>query len=79
MSRLQRAAYWCAPALLCLLVHCRSFAAWFQADDFAWLGVGLHRHGLHDYLRALFAPMAQGTIRPLSERLFFMEIGRAHV
>ena len=72
MSRLQRAAWWGGPSLICLLVHCRSFAAWFQSDDFAWLGVGLGRHGLHDYLLALFAPMAQGTIRPWSERLFFM-------
>jgi hypothetical protein len=72
MSRLQRAAYWVGPALICLLIHWRGFASWFRADDFAWLGVGLHAHGLHEYLLALFAPMAQGTIRPLSDRLFFM-------
>ena len=72
MSRAQRAAYWGGPSAICLLVNWRSFLAWFRADDFAWLGVGLNRHGLHDYLMALFAPMAQGTIRPWSDRLFFM-------
>jgi hypothetical protein len=72
MKRLQRAAWWGGPPLICLLVNWRSFAAWFRADDFAWLGVGLNRHGLHEILMALFAPMAQGTIRPWSDRLFFM-------
>ena len=72
MRRLQRAAYWGGPSAICLLVNWRSFLAWFRADDFAWLGVGLNRHGLDDYLMALFAPMAQGTIRPWSDRLFFM-------
>jgi hypothetical protein len=72
MTRGQRAAYWTVPALVCLLVHWRGFTSWFQADDFVWLGVGLNRHGLHDYLQAIFAPMAQGTIRPWSDRLFFM-------
>lgn len=72
MSRWQRALYWAVPPLLCLLVHWHGFESWFRADDFAWLGLGLHRHGLHEYLVALFAPMAQGTIRPLGDRLFFM-------
>lgn len=46
--------------------------AWFQEDDFAWLGLRLQVHGWQDFLHAMFAPMAQGTIRPLSERAFFM-------
>ena len=72
MTRLQRAAWWTAPSLICLLVHWHGFLSWFRADDFAWLGVGLHRQGWHESLLALFAPMAQGTIRPWSDRLFFM-------
>ncbi|MBZ5724286.1 MAG: hypothetical protein LAP87_04755 [Acidobacteriia bacterium] len=56
------------PLLLCLLVHWASLSAWFRADDFAWLAVGVGR----DVVHALFAPFAQGTIRPLSERAFFM-------
>ena len=68
----RRAAYWCAAPLVCLLVYWRSFQAWFRGDDFAWLGVGQNVHSFHDLLLALFTPFAQGTIRPLSERLFFM-------
>ena len=72
MSRLARAAWWCGPALICLAIHWRGLASWFRADDFAWLGLSVQAHGLHDYLRVLFAPMAQGTIRPWSDRLFFL-------
>jgi hypothetical protein len=72
MTRGQRAAWWAAPALVCLLVHWRGFTSWFESDDFVWLSLGLGGHGLHDYWLALFAPMAQGTIRPWSDRLFFM-------
>ncbi|MBK7927015.1 MAG: hypothetical protein IPJ98_05790 [Bryobacterales bacterium] len=46
--------------------------AWFQQDDFAWLGLGMHVQSGGDLLDALFAPKAQGTIRPWSERAFFM-------
>ena len=60
------------PCVLCLLLYWRGFTAWFRADDFAWLGTGLYVHNFHDLLTALFAPQAQGTIRPLSERAFFM-------
>jgi hypothetical protein len=72
MSRLRRAAYWCVPALICLLVHWRGMASWFQSDDFVWLGVGMNRHGLHEYLLALFAPGSAAHLRPWSERLIFM-------
>ncbi len=47
-----------------------------MADDFAWLSL-LHRVELrHDLLNELFTPMAQGTIRPWSERGFFMVLQR---
>lgn len=59
-------------ALFCAALHWRAFLSWFRADDFAWLGLGLGVHNLPDLLRALFAPLAQGTVRPLSERAFFM-------
>jgi hypothetical protein len=68
---LARAAYWCTPALICLLVHWRGFTAWFQSDDFVWLGI-LHGHGFHDFLNALFVPGSAGHLRPWSERLIFM-------
>ena len=62
----------CWPSLLCLALYWRGFTAWFRADDFAWLGTGIYIQNFHDLLIALFAPQAQGTIRPLSERAFFM-------
>ena len=69
---LARAAFWLLPSLLCLALYWRGFTAWFRADDFAWLGTGLYIQNFHDFLLAIFAPQAQGTIRPLSERAFFM-------
>src|SRR5438270_14095616 len=67
-----RRALYLLPCLLCLALHWQGFTAWFRADDFAWLGSGLYIQNFHDLLVALFAPQAQGTIRPLSERAFFM-------
>jgi hypothetical protein len=60
------------PPLLCLLIYKRGLTAWFQADDFAWLDLRLQVHDARSLLHALFAPMAQGTIRPWSERGFFL-------
>ncbi|MEZ5354378.1 MAG: hypothetical protein R2762_17215 [Bryobacteraceae bacterium] len=61
-----------AAPLLCLLLYGRCLGAWFQLDDFAWLGlrdlIGVNQ----TWTTALFAPMAQGTVRPISERLFFI-------
>src|SRR5262245_47222223 len=72
MTRARSAAYWIAPSLLCLILYWPSLTAWFRADDFAWLGAGLYDRNSHDLLVSLFGPKAQGTIRPLSERAFFM-------
>ncbi len=66
------AAYWLAPPLLCLAIYGRGLFAWFQADDFAWLALRLQVHDWRTLAHALFAPMAQGSIRPLSERGFFL-------
>jgi hypothetical protein len=60
----KRVAWWCGPASICLLIHWRALVSWFRADDFAWLALKLNAHDL-------FAPAAQGTIRPLSEGLLF--------
>ena len=49
-----------------------TFRAWFQADDLGWLGLGQHLATFNDWLGAMFAPLAQGTIRPLSERAFYL-------
>ena len=69
---LTAAAYWLAPPLLCVAIYWRGLLAWFQADDFAWLALRLQVHDWHTLMHALFAPMAQGSIRPWSERGFFL-------
>ncbi len=58
--------------LFSTLLYRYTLRAWFQQDDFAWLGLRTQVNQAHDLWHALFAPMAQGTIRPISERAFFM-------
>jgi hypothetical protein len=66
------AAWWLCPVVLLLWLYHDALATWFVADDFAWLSLLRHFRERHDLLHELFAPMAQGTIRPLSERGYFM-------
>lgn len=63
---------WLLPAAASILLFWPGIQCWFQQDDFAWLALGQGVQSTGDLLRALFQPMAQGTIRPLSERAFFM-------
>jgi hypothetical protein len=72
MTRARTVAWWTVPSLVCLLIHWQGFTAWFRADDFAWLSNFNRIHGFHDLLAILFGPQAQGTIRPFSERAFFV-------
>lgn len=72
MSRAVRAAYWLTPIAFCLALYWLGLRCWFQMDDFAWLNLRNLFTDFHSFLAAMFAPMAQGTIRPLSERGFFM-------
>ena len=71
-TRVLRAAWWITPILVCIAIYWLGMRIWFQQDDFAWLGLRNHVHDFRSFLWAMFAPMAQGTIRPLSERGFFM-------
>src|SRR5689334_98540 len=66
------AAYWLAAPLFCFVLYHGALRAWFQADDFAWLALRLDVHDWRSLLHALFDPMAQGSVRPLSERAFFL-------
>ena len=66
------AAYWLSLPLVCLVIHWYDFHAWFRTDDFAWLGLTRGIYNRSTFLSALFQPMAEGTIRPWSERAFFM-------
>lgn len=66
------AARFAVPLLLPAVFYWWTLDAWFRADDFAWLSQGLTVQTLADWPAALFEPRAQGTVRFLSERLFFL-------
>ncbi|MBI3473850.1 MAG: hypothetical protein HY013_21040, partial [Candidatus Solibacter usitatus] len=69
---IRAAALWLVPVAVCLALYWPGLTVFFQQDDFAWLGLSLGIYSPRDFWRAMFAPMAQGTIRPWSERAFFM-------
>lgn len=65
--------WWTLPSIaLCFVVYWNGIWAWFQQDDFAWLSLYSRVHQPSDLLSLVFAPAAQGTLRPFSERLFFI-------
>lgn len=72
MSRTLRIIYWAAPVAIFLALYWIGLKTWFWQDDFAWLGLRLEVHDWHSFFTAMFAPKAEGTIRPWSERGFFM-------
>ncbi len=72
MRRAGSAAYWLVPSAICLALYWSGVWVWFQQDDFAWLSLEQKVHGWRDLAWALFAPMAQGTVRTWSERVFFL-------
>lgn len=72
MNRILRGLIWLVPVLVLIWFYRFGARSWFQQDDFAWLQLLHDRHPtLKEFLTAMFSPMAQGTIRPWSERLFF--------
>src|SRR5258708_5966611 len=58
---------WLLPPIISVALYWRGLAAWFRTDDFSWLQ--FHRDNL---IAALLAPSGEGTLRPLSERIFFL-------
>ena len=66
-----RIAYWLFAPLLSLVLYWPGLVCWFQKDDFAWLGLHGMIHGWRDVPMVLFKPFAQGTVRTLSERVFY--------
>ncbi len=66
-----RWAWWLTPVVFLVWLYREGFTTWFIADDFAWLVLPRLVHLHHDLLYEMFAPMAQGTIRPWSERGYF--------
>ncbi len=67
-----RTLRWIAPPALALILFWPGLLSWYQKDDFAWLGLYSQIHSWADLWTALFHPYAQGTIRTISERLFFI-------
>ena len=67
-----RILWWLLPIAFLVIFYRDGLSTWFVADDFAWLSLLRLAIARHDLLHELFAPMAQGTIRPWSERGFFM-------
>ncbi|MBZ5612040.1 MAG: hypothetical protein LAP38_27600 [Acidobacteriia bacterium] len=72
LHRTRKAAYWIAPSLLTVVLYWPGLMAWFQKDDFVWLKLLDIARKSQGFRWALFTPLAQGTIRTLSERVFFM-------
>jgi hypothetical protein len=72
MNPAWRRASWAVPSLFCLIFYWYGLKCWFRQDDFAWLSLTTQVHSWNDFWRAMFTPFAQGTIRPWSERAFFM-------
>lgn len=73
-TKIVRAGFWLLPVLFLFWVYRDGLSTWFVADDFAWLSLLHLAQVRHDLLHELFAPMAQGTIRPWSERGLFMAL-----
>jgi hypothetical protein len=70
--RIAEAAWWLAPIVFLLWLYHNGLRVWFMDDDFAWLGLLRGVHNFRDVTRALLEPQAQGTIRPWSDRGFFL-------
>jgi hypothetical protein len=65
--------FWAASLILPPLLYWGGLTAWFYRDDFALLSFrGLVAKGSLTLASALFAPVAQGTIRTLSERVYYL-------
>jgi len=77
-ARILRLLWWIIPSAFCLSLYWLGLKSWFQADDFAWLGIHYSVYDVPSFFHAMFTPMAQGTIRPWSERLFFLIFERVY-
>ena len=60
------------PVILCAAIYWHGLHCWFLQDDFAWLGLADEWNTFPELIGTLFKPMAQGTIRPISERAFYI-------
>ena len=75
--RILRFLVYLLPCVVLFMVHYNALRTWFFMDDFAWLGLRMELHKPGDLWSILFQPRAQGTVRTLSERLFFLVFSSA--
>ncbi|NWF82805.1 MAG: hypothetical protein HXY18_03135 [Bryobacteraceae bacterium] len=61
-----------APIAFLFWLYSAGLRAWFQQDDFAWMLLRRTLNTPADWFWGMVTPYAQGTIRPISERLFFV-------
>jgi hypothetical protein len=71
-SRAANLLFWVLPLVFLVWLFQDGLRCWFINDDFAWLGLIRRLDSPGSLLRTLFEPAAQGTIRPWSERGFFL-------
>jgi hypothetical protein len=69
---MKRALYYAAAPAICLALFWRVLFTWFNTDDFSLLWLASTVHDLPSLGYALFHPIAQGTVRVLSDRLFYL-------
>ena len=69
---MRRALYYLAAPVVSLALFWRVLFTWFRTDDFGLLGLAARVHDLPSLWFALFHPVAQGTVRVLSDRLFYL-------
>lgn len=72
LRRVTSGALWVLPIAFLLYFNKEGLRCELQQDDFAWLGLRLEVHSFSDLMRVLFEPRAQGTVRTISERIFFL-------
>lgn len=61
-----------APAVILAVLYVPSLGAAYRLDDLAWLSLPNTLRNGHSIWWVLFSPQAQGSIRPLGERLWFL-------
>ena len=71
-ANIRNTAFWLAPVAFLFTLYQHGLQVFFYQDDFAWLSLLRQTYNFQDFLHNMFAPMAQGTVRPFSERGFFM-------
>lgn len=73
MTRFLRIALLIAPVIIMAVLFHEGATAWFQQDDFAHLKLAAATR-VDQLPQMMVMPIAQGTFRPLSERLYFWSL-----